>query len=96
MFSDMQPIVKAAFRMLREHYETEIEGCQANIAKLQRTIKKHKSMLVYFASIEKEMVKPPKPFKPIKLNKAQRKAYRAAQARGEFPAIATVGQATRV
>ena len=87
MFGDMKPFFNAAMKLLRDQYETQIEACNESIASLQRKIKKHKSMLAYFSALEKEMAKEPKPFAPIRLNRAQRKAYKAAQKRGEFPLV---------
>lgn len=77
MFGDLQPIMKATFSLLRDQYEERIKECHSEIASQKRKIKKNKSIITYFHKIEKELKKPPKPFKPVKLTRAQRKAYGA-------------------
>ena len=97
MFGELKPLMDAAQKFLAETINDQIEDCQTAIATQQRKIKRLKAKRAFFDKFAKEMAKPPKPFVPIKLTKAQRKAYNRAVAGipgagPAFPTSPAVGQ----
>jgi hypothetical protein len=75
MFGEMKPLLDTMDGIVRNHIDQQIEDAASEIVFQKRKIKRLKSQLVYLMAFTKELAKPPKPFKPPKLTKAQRKAY---------------------